>query len=235
MLPTQDLNTFFASSEADSWFERNLGVLDSFDPNHDLPLKLMSLYHLDPGSILEIGASNGVRMAAASERYGARAVAVEPSEKAIQDGKKKYPTVEFIRAQASSVPVQDQFDVVIVNFVFHWISRGKLLQSIAEVDRLIKDGGHLILGDFFPFTPAKVRYHHITDCEVYTYKQDYAAPFLATGLYRKLCLLTANHQMLHTPEAEEQMLVTSVDDSERSCVWLLQKDLEGSYTEVTLG
>jgi SAM-dependent methyltransferase len=86
----------FAAFEGDRWFRRNKDALERFDPEADLPLKLMELYHLRPSSVLEIGAANGFRLAAISERYGARVVAVEPSVEAIVDGKARFPCVEFV-------------------------------------------------------------------------------------------------------------------------------------------
>jgi len=82
-------------------------------------------------------------------------------------------------------------------------------------------GGYLIIGDFQPSNLARVPYHHLPDGEVYTYKQSYAATFLASGLYRAVSMLTgmANTRML-TPEGTE-------DD--RIGTWLLRKSLTGHY------
>src|SRR4051794_39891209 len=110
----------FATSEADRYFDRNKAALRAADWSADLPLRLIELYQLHPQSVLEIGAANGFRLAAIVERCGARAVAVEPSALAIEDGKARFPQVEFLRATACEIPLQGQFDLVIVNFVLHW-------------------------------------------------------------------------------------------------------------------
>ena len=165
----------FVAFEGDKWFERNRDALERFDPESDFPLRLVELYHLRPYSVLEVGAANGYRLAAISERYGARVVAVEPSVEAIVDGETRFPDVEFVRGGASAIPLQELFDLIIVNFVFHWIDRTNLLRSVAEIDRLLVGGGFLIIGDFYPSNLTKVRYHHLSEEEVYTYKQNYAA------------------------------------------------------------
>jgi len=77
----------FATFEGDRCFERNKDALERFDPEADFPLKLMQLYRLRPRNVLEVGAANGYRLAAISERYDARVVAIEPSVGAILDGK----------------------------------------------------------------------------------------------------------------------------------------------------
>jgi SAM-dependent methyltransferase len=211
----------FGEGEGDRWFERNRQALNTFDPAADLPIRLIGLYAIAPQRVLEIGAANGFRLAAIHERTGAETVAVEPSALAVLNGKASFPFITFIRGTASSVPLRDSFDLVIVNFVFHWIDRRSLLRSAAEVDRLVCDGGYLLIGDFFPANQLRVRYHHLEGEEVYTYKQNYAEMFLASGIYQPVSFLTAHHatKELH-PRASEK---------ERIGTWLLRKELSGLY------
>lgn len=213
----------FASFEGDKWFERNKSALEHFDPTVDLPFKIMELYQLQPRKVLEIGAANGFRLAAIAERYGARVVAVECSAQAMRDGKSKFPRVMFVRGEACAVPLQELFDLIIVNFVFHWIDRTKLVRSIAEIDRLLLDGGFLIIGDFYPSNLTKVRYRHLAKQEVYTYKQDYAAAFVASGLYHQVSMMTADHL--------SKALRGDVAEDERIGAWLLHKSLSGHFIE----
>ena len=213
----------FATFEGDNWFERNKAGLERFDPEADFPVKLMELYRLRPRSVLEVGAANGFRLAAISERYGARVVAVEPSVEAIHDGETRFPNVEFVRGGASAIPLQELFDLIIVNFVLHWIDRANLLRSIAEVDRLLVDGGFLVIGDFYPSNLTRVPYHHLPGEKVYTYKQNYAATFLASGLYHPVCLVTGDHS--------SKALIGEVAEDDRIGVWLLRKMLQGHYVE----
>jgi SAM-dependent methyltransferase len=213
----------FAAHEGDKWFERNQDALNGFDSETDLPLKLIELYNLSPRSVLEIGAANGCRLAVISERYKSRAVAVEPSVEAVLAGKARFPRVEFIRAVASAIPLQESVDLIIVNFVFHWIDRTNLLRSVAEIDRLLVDGGYLIIGDFCPSNPTKVVYHHLPDQKVYTYKQNYSATFLASGLYHSVCLMTGDHAS-KVPEGD-------ISENDRISTWLLRKMLNEHYVD----
>jgi SAM-dependent methyltransferase len=187
-VPTQD--EIFTASEADQWFERNKHVLERLNDN-DIPLRLVELYKLAPKTVLEIGAANGYRVAEIARRTGARAAAIEPSPRAIEDGRARFPQVEFHQGQARELPVAGPFDLVIVNFVLHWIDRRNLLRCVAEIDRVVADGGFLVIGDFHPWHPARNKYHHLPDANVLTYKQDYAQLFVASELYQPVGLLTS--------------------------------------------
>jgi SAM-dependent methyltransferase len=208
-------------SEGDRWFERNRAALSRFDAGADLPMKLIDLYGLRPESVLEIGAANGFRLAAIHTRTAARVVGVEPSAQAILEGKASYPFVSFVRALAYAVPLRQRFDLVIVHFVFHWIDRAKLMASIGETDRLVGDGGFLIVGDFHPANRWRVPYHHLAGDAVQTYKQNYAEPFLACGLYHPVGLLSADH--------ETKKLDPAAGEDERISAWLLRKEMRGHY------
>ena len=212
----------FLRSEGDSWLVRNRNALSGFDPSADLPLRLMELYGLRPESVLEIGAANGFRLAAIYRRTRARMVAVEPSAQAIREGQASYPFVTFVHGTADAVPLRDCYDLVVMNFVFHWIDRATLLRSAAELDRLVSDGGFLIIGDFQPANRLRVPYHHLKDAGVYTYKQDYSELFRSSGLYHPVGLLTAHHAT--------KRLDGAVADNDRIGAWLLRKQLPNHYS-----
>lgn len=220
---TQD--QIFVSGEADNWFARNKKVLvDSTDRlAHDPVLKLMNLSGMQPEDVLEVGASNGYRLQAIYQRYGSHVTAVEPSFNAIEDGRTRYPAVHFVQGTAAKLPIDKDalFDLVIVNFVFHWIDRLELMRSVAEIDRTLKDGGHLIIGDFYPPQPERVKYHHLPDADVWTYKQDYGAIFLASNLYEWIIGLAFEHN--------SQDVRAAVDSDNRGQAVLLRKTLTGRY------
>jgi SAM-dependent methyltransferase len=129
------------------------------------------------------------------ERYGCKTVGVEPSAKAVEDGNKRYPGLDLRRGVAMKLPIGDheKFDLVICYCVFMWVSRSALLASMAEVDRALEDGGHILLCDFLPDVPARRRYHHLPEGQAYTYKQDLAQVFLASACYRHVARTTHHH------------------------------------------
>lgn len=220
----------FSGSEADAWYGRNSKALHAFDSGSDLVMSLVDLYGIQPSSILEIGAANGVRVAALVDRFGAHGVALEPSTEAIADGRRSYPDVRFVQGVAHSIPIDDAFDIVIVHFVLHWIDRDMLLRSVSEIDRMVTPGGFLAVGDFAPQHRMKVPYHHRDDVELYTFKQQYDELFIASGLYRRVATLTTSHQ-----RGASANLAPHVSDDECVAVTLLRKDRDAAYIERQFG
>jgi SAM-dependent methyltransferase len=219
---TQD--NIFLHSEGNRWFTRNKpALIDQQRLEHDPVLKVLELAGIKPASVLEIGASNGYRLDELQTRFNCPATAVEPSQEAITDGQARYPKITFRQGIASALPLTDdeQFDLVIINFVFHWVDRATLLRSVAETDRVLKDGGYLIIGDFYPAYPERVLYHHLPEEDVWTYKQNYGDIFLASHLYDLVAFLTFDH-------ASHQVR-PMIDPKDRTYVALLQKMLSGGY------
>lgn len=190
---TQDL--IFKKTEGDNYYKRNREKLLFFDLKKDWPLQLLKKLNFKPEKVLEVGASNGWRAAAIERIYGSKCVAIDPSKKAISEGKKIYPKISFHRGLMSNLPIKknETFDMVIVSLVFHWIDRTTLMQSIAEIDRVLKNGGYLIISDFFPDKPITVPYHHLPNKKIFTYKLDYANIFLSTNLYRIIDRVIFDH------------------------------------------
>jgi SAM-dependent methyltransferase len=211
----------FSEGEGDAWYERNR---DSYDAERDPVIHTLRCQNIRPRAILEIGASQGARLAELHKRYQAQVTGVDPSAAAVADGRRSFPVIQFFVATAKSLPLADElYDLVIVNAVFHWIDRRSLLASAAEIDRVLKPDGHLLIGDFAPFSPKKVRYHHRSDAEIYTYKQDYPDLFLATAGYVVLAQQIHDHRSLEpAPEIPEY---------DRFAVTLLKKVPGGIYAE----
>ena len=216
--------TIFLESEGDRWYQRNAAVLDAFEPDQDLPLRLLDLYRVEAASALEVGAATGARLAALGARGCRRLVAVEPSLAAIAEGRRRHPGIEFRRALVTDMDLGEQFDLVIAHYVLHWVDRGALLTAVAAIDRCVRDGGFLIVGDFCPAAPARVPYHHLPP-GAYTWKQPYHEIWTASGLYRVVAGLTGVTPRGLDPRAAEH---------ERGGVWLLRKSLADHYVEAAL-
>ena len=182
----------FLNYEGDNWFERNKSFLKVNE--EDLPLYLIKQYNLKPKNVLEVGSSNGYRLAQIHKKFKSKVYAVEPSAKAIKNGKKEWPFINWQRNTAASMNYKSNFfDLVIINSVFHWISRDTLLASVAKIDQVLGWGGALIIGDFQTPIPIKKRYHHIKNKKVFTYKTDYKKIFLTTGFYKEVATLSKDH------------------------------------------
>lgn len=212
---TQD--RVFTDTESDAYYRRNAEAMTKL--HDDLPIRLLRDYHLDPSTVLEVGASTGYRLHLIKTANTLRRVAVEPSAEAIADGRRRYPGIEYIRSTAADMQLREQFDLVIVNYVLHWVDRSRLLESVAKIDAAVKDGGFLLLGDFAPDNKVANPYrHHPAVC---TYKQDYQAILLASGLYHVVGMLSGVHGVNRLdPDAPER---------ERYGLWLLRKQLNEHY------
>lgn len=220
-MTTQRQDDIFRASEGDAWFQRNRSALAVRDMENDFPLRLLALYNIKPQKALEIGAANGYRLSALREKFGADVTGVEASAEAVADGAQRFPGVRMLHGVATDVPLRETFDLIVVNFVLHWIDRANLLHVMNEIDRLLDDGGYLLIGDFLPDMPKRVPYHHLPGQEVYTYKQDYPAAFAATNMYRIVARMTGDsHSGKFTGE---------VSDRDRTVVALLRKDIHGLY------
>lgn len=180
--------------EGNNWFQRNEAVLTQ--PEHvagDIVLRQIALLPI-PQRVLEIGAANCWRLEAIRARYGSDCLGCDVSETAIDAAVCDYPRIGAYVAPSHDLPPRDSSqDLVIFSFVLHWVDRTYLARTIAEADRVLKPGGHLIISDFLPDAPCRTRYHHRQDMELWTYKQDYAACWLSLATYQELRRQVWNH------------------------------------------
>lgn len=185
----------FFNQEGDKWFQRNQASLTQENKSDWVNYVLNWLNDTNTiQNVLELGCSNGWRLNQLSQTFKTgQFFGIDASEQAIKDGQKRYPNLNLTRGLLSEVTLQDQFDLVIVNFVLHWLDRQSLAKSIAEIDRMTKDEGFLIIGDFLPDFQQKKHYHHCQDQEIYTYKQDYAKIFTSLGIYSEITRISFNH------------------------------------------
>lgn len=210
----------FLQSEGNEWFKRNKDYLDNEAAGKDIVLSMMRQYSINPKKVFEVGCSNGWRLGEIQKIYNAQCTGIDPSEEAILDGQKKYQEVNFFKSTASQIPVENAYDLVIVNYVFHWVSRELLLKSIAEIDRILSDNGYLIIGDFSPDIPQKTKYHHLPEDNVFTYKQSYSDIFTATNIYQLLAKQTFHH---------DSRVLKDVEGAERGECILLKKSYNKFY------
>jgi SAM-dependent methyltransferase len=171
----------FLEREGDAWFFRNKTKLDSGDVR-DPVQGVLSRIAMEPRALLEIGCSNGWRVNALSDHFSAKGYGVDPSRKAISEGRALYPQLNLFEGTADSLPFSNgQFDLVIYGFCLYLCDRADIFRIAAEGDRVLSDGGHLVIYDFFVNKPYSRIYHH--DPKLLSYKMDYSALFLCYPAY----------------------------------------------------
>ena len=178
-----DQDLIFREGEGTKWLKRN-------EPH--LPIKndlvLDALGELIGGlnktsQVLEIGCSNGWRLEEIKKRYGCKVYGVDPSRTALRLAGQKgvYP----ILGTARDLPMADNScDMVIYGFCLYLCNREDMFLIAKEGDRVLKDGGLMVIYDFAAPRPQRVPYKHKNG--VWTYKQDYENMFLASPAYTKL-------------------------------------------------
>ncbi|MDP3729471.1 MAG: class I SAM-dependent methyltransferase [bacterium] len=213
----------FKKQEADQWFLRNEEYLNNAETvTKDVPLQLVKKNSVAPQRVLEVGAANGFRLDELHKRYKSAVTGLELSNKAIAQGKKQFPAITFVQGSADKLPFADgAFDMVIINFVLHWVDRKNLLRAVSELDRVLADKGFLIIGDFYPDTPGKFPYKHTAGDAVFTYTQQYQNIFTATHLYSVIDSVYGDHRT-------KKMGDGALPDN-RMGFFLLQKNVDIQY------
>ena len=173
----------FFKGEGNAWLKRNAKNLPIKD---DLVLAAMGemVGTWTDKAVLEIGCADGWRLAALQERFGFQELnGIDPSADAVKATKKR--GVEAERGFAHALPYpNDCFDVVIYGFCLYLVDRPNLFKAIAEGDRVLKDGGLMIVYDLATPMPCKNPYKHQQGLS--SYKQDYAAIFAANPAYNRI-------------------------------------------------
>lgn len=212
----------FLNGEGDRWLDRNSRTL-SADARPDPALTLITQYGIKPKKVLEIGCSNGWRIAELARVYKSSCIGIDPSAKAVREGTVQYPAIKLMRGTTANIPLKEKFDLVIINYVMHWVSREELLRSLSEIDRVLEDGGLLLIGDCETLYPTRTKYHHLPEENVWTFKANYAGMFVSTGLYRQLARVSFRER--------DHVITIEGALNDRGAVALLKKSLSEYYTE----
>lgn len=171
----------FMSGEGDSWFERNAAYLSG--GQSDVVVQSIERLGFKPARILEIGASNGHRIAALASTLGASAAGIDPSAKAVADGNTRYRDLDLRVGTADSLPFDDaSFDLVIFGYCLYLVDPVLHFRAIAEADRVLKSPGTLLVFDFIEPYPFHNNYSHLAG--VRSHKMEWSRFFLASPAYR---------------------------------------------------
>lgn len=200
----------FDAADADGWFERNHAVLAPEHTDTDPLCAALRRHHVLTGRgkvVAELGCSTGWRLAGLQREYPDHEYrGLELSPRAVAAGAELYPEIILTCGSAEAAPWPTAAaDVVLINFVLHWIARERLDAVRLEVSRLLRPGGLLAVVDFWPVAPTQVVYHHRPVLS--TWKERYADLWLGTGDFALV--------------AEEAF--PDAATAERCGIWLLQQ------------
>ena len=204
----------FLDGEGDRWFRRNAANLSH--GRRDVVVEAIEALRIKPKALLEVGASNGHRVAALAEALGARGCGVEPSSAAVADGTAAHPNIDLRIGSADELPFErGEFDLVILGFCMYLVDPALHLRAVAEADRVLADGGALVIFDFVAAQPYFNDYAHLPGLRAH--KMEFSRLFTAHPAY------TLVHRQLD--RKTDQFLARDW----REGVDVLIKDLRGAF------
>ncbi len=156
----------FLKGEGDAYYRRNRTTtpLQGLSHGYEIYAK-----YLTPGSkILEIGCNLGHNLDHFVRTRRCAGYGIEPSRKAVAEGKKRYPSLHLAVGTSDALPFKDGFfDFVLFGFCLYLVDRPLLLRSLAEADRVLKPGGFVGITDFDTKRPVTREYRHRPGVRVY--------------------------------------------------------------------
>ena len=206
----------FMNGEGNEYFHRNRAASENADVAK--AIQFYSSYIKAGSKVLEIGCCNGANLSGLQSLVGCECFGIDPSEEAIADGRRRFPSLWLSAGTADELPfAPGEFDFVLFGFCLYLVDRELLPRTVAEGDRVLRSGGFLGITDFDAATPTVHRYKHASG--VSTYKMDYSRLFTAYPHYSLVSKISYSHaaDVFHP------------DPNERLASTVLFKDTEHAY------
>lgn len=211
----------FLESEGSNWFLRNGEFLQKAEKiQNDSILRYLSNRSPLTENVLEIGCSNGWRLAQIKKKYPkVNCYGVEPGLSAITSGEKKFPEVTFSHSTADELKFENSFfNTVILGFCLYLCDPADLFKIAYEVDRVLKNNGTLIILDFTPPFPYKNNYEYSKN--TFSFKMNYSKMFLWNPFYTEVY-----HEMYSHGEND------SLNPDDRTAIIVLKKHIESAFPD----
>ena len=167
----------------DNWLQRNKKNLG----NNDDPVGAMfGIFKPDAvKKVLEVGCSNGWRLKRLKEK-GYEVYGIDPSTNGIMEARETTDlgADNFCIGTADKLPWPDkEFDCVIMGFCLWAIAPEDWLQVAAETDRVLRDGGAIIIHDRFSARPIRRPLPEGGMPEMYQFTYDWKKLWLSHPAY----------------------------------------------------
>ena len=141
---------------------------------------------LKPKTILEIGSSTGYLLESLRTNLNSQCFGIDTSKSAITEGKKLFKNVNLSYGMFENSKLKNlKFDLIICGFFLFMLPPSKILNLFSKIDFCLKNGGHIIISDFYNKSNSfKIKnYKHEKKLKVYRW--DYKKVFLSLPYYRK--------------------------------------------------
>lgn len=145
----------FLSGEGEAWLDRNLNKIK---PENDPVLEALNKYKITPRKVLEVGSANGWRLEIMERMWGCETEGLDPCY-----ASKRAPSKAQVWAgTADKLEYSDtaDYDTVIYGWCLYLCDPEDYFKIALEGDRVLKDGGYLIVYDFHADHPYKTSYKH---------------------------------------------------------------------------
>lgn len=214
----------FKSTEGNQWYTRNKKAYTEKKNKSDIIVDILRDIEITPKKVLEIGSANGSRLNKITNVFNCKGFGIDPSEKAIKEGKKIFPNLNLLVATVDDIPFDDNyFDLIIFGFYLYLCDRDDLFKKAYEADRCLCNEGVLIIKAFYPPFPYKNNYIYCKN--VFSYKMDYSKMFKWNPLYHEIYKVVFTHSGYPLREIP----------NERIFVTILRKNEKYAYPLETFG
>lgn len=167
---------FLKEGEGDKWFARNRS---HFNVENDPVLNFLQFTKQRLGQVLEVGCSNGWRLAEMTKHgicTANGAFGIDPSKEAVADGLQRWPQLKLSVGTADVLEFPDgSFDTLIFGFCLYLVDPSDLFRVACESDRVLKKGGRIMILDFKSKGYIANPYSHYQG--VYSRKMNYCQMF----------------------------------------------------------
>lgn len=195
----------FFEGESREWLKRNKAKLPVKD---DPVLNAIKNLRLKPAIVSEIGCADGWRLKALRTHYGCRCYGIDPG---IAPPFQTVDNIELTNGTASDLGFlrEGKIDLLIYGFCLYLCDPEDYFKIASEGDRVLANGGHLVVYDFWSPLPYKKPYEHKKG--LFSHKMDFAK------------LWTWN------PAYSVQSVMMIGEDDECTAVQILRKNLNTAF------
>lgn len=156
---------------------------------HQYGNSLIDLIDSGCKTVLDLGCGNGALSKALSDK-GYNVTGIDASKDFLEIARKNYPEIKFIEADATNFSVQQPFDAVFSNAVFHWINKENQKNLLKCVHKALKKNGQFVF-EFGGYGNNKL-IHEMLKETFLEHKYNYEMPFYFPTISEYSALLESN-------------------------------------------
>ncbi|MBU1895847.1 class I SAM-dependent methyltransferase [Patescibacteria group bacterium] len=179
-------DTILWNRESDRYFDRSLLSLEDDLRNSEQEAKKLFKIISQKAQIkkvLDVGCNCGVfTNFLAKFLPHAQVIGIDPSEEAVKFGRERFKNLtnlKFFVGHSDNLPVEGEFDLVILRMVLQWLPRKDFFKTISEIDKVARN--YIYINEFYPSSALMSTSVH--NKKVKIFKQDYSQIFTSVPYY----------------------------------------------------